>query len=130
MPSRLPDGSPPHAWGSPAEPVLDDIPLRFTPTRVGITQGPSAHDRTSAVHPDTRGDHTLSRHASATPFGSPPHAWGSPRQVPASGWRLRFTPTRVGITPPPSTAAPLRSVHPHTRGDHWMATYNSPHAGG
>src|SRR5260221_382999 len=50
--------------------------------------------------------------------GSPPHAWGQLLPVPPPPPRQRFTPTRVGTTPPGTSRAARVSVHPHNpRGD-------------
>ena len=53
--------------------------------------------------------------------GSPPHAWGR-RALPCRRVRnSRFTPTCVGKTRPLPSPCPLRSVHPHMRGEDYHA---------
>ena len=92
---------------------------RFTPTRVGNTP-------TAGI-------------GSPCDNGSPPHAWGIPtaarpirrtravhphtrgEYVDGSYHRRgggRFTPTRVGNTPPSPAMTVQASVHPHTRGEY------------
>ncbi len=111
-------GSPPHAWGSLELVTQAERQLRFTPTRVGITEALSKHQDLQAVHPHTRGDHKGFSADQTLVTGSPPHAWGS-QYVEAPDFEiLRFTPTRVGITLSVSDSSTVSSVHPHTRGDH------------
>ena len=52
-------GSPPHAWGSLELGFVEKLLRRFTPTRVGITTDSPARTADIAVHPHTRGDHSL-----------------------------------------------------------------------
>ena len=49
--------------------------------------------------------------------GSPPRAWGRPLGGRHAPLALRFTPTRVGTAPCPSTCDLVLAVHPHARGD-------------
>ena len=49
--------------------------------------------------------------------GSPPRAWGRPYDVARFHAALRFTPERVGTTPPARYLCPAPAVHPHARGD-------------
>ena len=50
--------------------------------------------------------------------GSPPHAWGIPRQCRAGVRHLRFTPTCVGNTATYYGWHPPEPVHPHMRGEY------------
>ncbi len=144
-------GSPPRAWGSRRTTTSPSLPKRFTPTRVGITDVSGAVRSHSAVHPHARGDHGDGIQPGGFGLGSPPRAWGSRAAYSNSARRLRFTPTRVGITlsgarrgaaecgsPPrawgsrwlcPPGLAPS-PVHPHARGDHWrLPTRRRPNDG-
>ena len=91
----------------------------------------------SPVHPHVRGDDTSGRARKNARSGSPPRAWGRLRLTsennarsgsPPRAWgrlgergfgvlMLRFTPTCVGTTRKRGRTRPLRSVHPHVRGD-------------
>ena len=130
-------GSPPHAWGSQLEPHGNSPMGRFTPTRVGITSQPRASLAASAVHPHTRGDHSILTAHSRNRNGSPPHAWGSLEYAVYRLYKWRFTPTRVGITELLITHFSPPPVHPHTRGDHFISSLlffyiggSPPHAWG
>ncbi len=91
------DGSPPRAWGQRRMLLVHDKRCRFTPTCVGTTQ--HANTMLSGVS------------------GSPPRAWGQLPPPAVSTRQPRFTPTCVGTTLDHLTALPVRSVHPHVRGD-------------
>ncbi len=114
-------GSPPRAWGSLYGLTLSLDLLRFTPTRVGITRWSARHPPGRAVHPHARGDHGPWVGSASRRAGSPPRAWGSHEQEVRLNWRLRFTPTRVGITLCAAPASGRAAVHPHARGDHAAA---------
>ncbi len=90
-----------------------------------------------AVHPHTRGEHTLPRGLDVKAGGSSPHTWGTPARC--SHWyrRRRFIPTHVGNTVERSQELAGQPVHPHTRGEHctsplWSTflTGSSPHTWG
>ncbi len=55
-------------------------------------------------------------------LGSPPRAWGQSEGGDRLAGDVRFTPTRVGTMPKPSTPASRTSVHPHARGDNLLAS--------
>ena len=95
-----PGGSPPHAWGPQTPRTARAKILRFTPTRVGTTLGTDSKRVVLSVHPHTRGDHASSHFSTVIGAGSPPHAWGPRHVQDRAGERFRFTPTRVGTTPP------------------------------
>ncbi len=78
--------------------------------------GPRA--RGCSVHPHARGDHSARKASTLANSGSPPRAWGSPEAHFDAAIRVRFTPTRVGITRARRVACCHSSVHPHARGDH------------
>ncbi len=115
---QVPCGSPPLAWGTRV--VQDQAGLggRFTPTRVGNTEGPYASSRSLAVHPHSRGEHAWSRMKQAWEDGSPPLAWGTPRHRGGGMAGGRFTPTRVGNTADSQAQLAGNAVHPHSRGEH------------
>ena len=113
-------GSPPRAWGSPTQGSITKSVVRFTPTCVGITVFPGPEQNTLTVHPHVRGDHLYNGGVPVVPNGSPPRAWGSRADSGRNWWRLRFTPTCVGITVAGQSRELQKTVHPHVRGDHWI----------
>src|SRR3989442_1789003 len=96
---------------------------RFTPTRVGNTAGRCCCCRASAVHPHTRGEYTVPRSLLVRLLGSPPHAWGILQRPAGVFYSARFTPTRVGNTPPVKAGPRVMPVHPHTRGEYVGRTF-------
>ena len=110
-------GSPPRVWGPLPHGQRRHHARRFTPTRVGTTTGPSGPCSASTVHPHACGDDRRGGHPRDWGGGSPPRVWGRP---PRRTWyraARRFTPTRVGTTPRPSSRRRTRPVHPHACGD-------------
>src|SRR5438309_1331531 len=71
-----------------------------------------------SVHPHTRGEYYAADDGTTSKIGSPPHAWGIRACPEGRDRRARFTPTRVGNTPPIRTFLTLQTVHPHTRGEY------------
>src|SRR5207302_427067 len=71
-------GSPPHAWGILVSTATIQIGMRFTPTRVGNTDGGERGRDSGTVHPHTRGEYGTPPLKPSVAFGSPPHAWGIP----------------------------------------------------
>ena len=72
-------GSTPRAWGASRTERSVQIPLRFTPTRVGSISRGRLRGNLSSVHPHARGEHGsrwfLLRNRRQC--GSPPRAWGA-----------------------------------------------------
>ncbi len=93
-------GSPPHAWGHQCRAVPILYPGRFTPTRVGTSSCSRALLCSIAVHPHTRGDIRAGEADPSRIPGSPPHAWGHLVHQRLGCLHGRFTPTRVGTSPP------------------------------
>ena len=75
--TRRDRGSSPHAWGTPMFGNLWAANRRFIPTRVGNTRYRVAPRSAGAVHPHTRGEHSLAPFRMPTSTGSSPHAWGT-----------------------------------------------------
>ena len=130
-------GSPPHAWGSRVVSLHRGRVRRFTPhawgsplfkhlagQASGSPPPPGDHHSRAPTpplnlgSPHTRGDHFSVVCRKLVPHGSPPHAWGSRGCGAERDGRIRFTPTRVGITRAVGRTGRGYSVHPHTRGDH------------
>ena len=111
---------------------------RFTPTRVGKTSlgsGPGIYNRGSpprvwgkrvwvnlntlysTVHPHACGENEQRGYDVDRFIGSPPRVWGKLGLVAQVGQGYRFTPTRVGKTPPPTPSSRGSAVHPHACGE-------------
>ncbi len=104
-------GSPPHAWGIPPARIPCYCVCPVHPhTRGEYCQHNTLYLPIHPVHPHTRGEY-------------------STVAVLADG-AARFTPTRVGNTPPHSAPPPAQSVHPHTRGEYAQVERNAPKASG
>ena len=71
-------GSPPRAWGGPAQRPAEQRQIRFTPTCVGRTTPPRKTPPWWSVHPHVRGEDMLGLQRSSRQVGSPPRAWGGP----------------------------------------------------
>ena len=97
--------------------------MRFTPTRVGNTRSRPRGTSRCSVHPHSRGEHGRAFLVYALAIGSPPLAWGTLHLAAGLTRRLRFTPTRVGNTQPPSRSRSRAAVHPHSRGEHGLGTH-------
>ena len=110
-------GSPPRAWGRPAQQAGSLPGLRFTPTCVGTTLPAHRAPRMRAVHPHVRGDDQVIGRAGRRAAGSPPRAWGRRCRGRRTRRQRRFTPTCVGTTRAERTRRLRRAVHPHVRGD-------------
>src|SRR5208337_3331642 len=123
-------GSPPRAWGQPGVSACAPFAVRFTPTRVGTTIEGQVGTTTPPVHPHARGDNICTGGSGWTHSGSPPRAWGQPRQPPLLLRPTRFTPTRVGTTRPPKSTMGRSSVHPHARGDNLRCPSGPRHGKG
>ena len=90
---------------------------RFTPTRVGKSNTVSAWVLVMVVHPHTCGEITRQQPNFKRFSGSPPHVWGNHNRRVCRVAGGRFTPTRVGKSPPPGISARWWPVHPHTCGE-------------
>ena len=115
--SATTSGSPPRVWGQLPG---GDVRLpggRFTPTRVGTTRCRGRFPPGPAVHPHACGDNRATATTCCGILGSPPRVWGQPVDEIAHQLHARFTPTRVGTTPPGCSTAVARPVHPHACGD-------------
>ncbi len=115
------NGSSPHTWGTLGNRRRFSAPRRFIPTHVGNTCCCLQPKTWRTVHPPTRGEHVILCRIVLFFFGSSPHTWGTPIEGLPPRIITRFIPTHVGNTPGQSSRSPGRSVHPHTRGEHFRA---------
>ncbi len=119
-------GSPPRAWGRAATRSTGRRSRRFTPTRVGTSRKCVSPHRCPPVHPHARGDEGSGGGLSVQSYGSPPRAWGRVIEVVDVRREPRFTPTRVGTSPPRPQPVALFPVHPHARGDEQLTLESAP----
>ena len=111
--------------------------VSFIPARAGNTARYRLPSRTSAVHPRSRGEHTL-MFTHALPYtGSSPLARGTHRFHEHRDQQCRFIPARAGNTCCRRSAHRSSPVHPRSRGEHgrdpgesWLAAGSSPLARG
>ena len=111
-------GSSPHAWGTQSGIHFRRRFYRFIPTRVGNTFAAAWALLGTPVHPHTRGEHLQAILRTSANSGSSPHAWGTPLYPATYSLGRRFIPTRVGNTTANQAIDRVKSVHPHTRGEH------------
>ena len=111
-------GSSPLARGTLAIslPFLPDV--RFIPARAGNTPEPRRPRCCFAVHPRSRGEHSVQDGIYGTQDGSSPLARGTPIGRPRLLRHHRFIPARAGNTCLQKTDAPEPTVHPRSRGEH------------
>ncbi len=111
------DGSPPRAWGGRIQPKPAHLAGGITPTCVGRTPAGPLRASRGGDHPHVRGEDRAPPAADARFSGSPPRAWGGPRERRHPPRRRRITPTCVGRTcaGPRSDSRP--ADHPHVRGE-------------
>ena len=92
--------------------------LRFIPARAGNTRGRRGSRAPTAVHPRSRGEHSIRRQRSSAGAGSSPLARGTPSIWWTLGGVLRFIPARAGNTCRTWRRTLPASVHPRSRGEH------------
>ena len=110
-------GTPPPAWGQPPGASRRREGLRYTPTRVGTTDGYLTAASGRPVHPHPRGDNRQALPPAQPSVGTPPPAWGQRLHSLRVHVGIRYTPTRVGTTSIGDRPNQSRTVHPHPRGD-------------
>ena len=76
--------------------------------------------RNRTAHPRSRGEHHLRDCNSSRPCGSSPLARGTLVKKERLRNQLRLIPARAGNIRAPSTATPLPSAHPRSRGEHFL----------
>ena len=114
-------GSSPRPWGTPRLHLTQTQQLRLIPTPVGNTGGITWTPTTPPVHPHTRGEHSGSSDLVSLAYGSSPRPWGTRRPRAQAFLEFRFIPTPVGNTRWQSMQPQAMPVHPHTRGEHFIA---------
>jgi len=117
-------------WGRRAACKAPDLQSRFTPTRVGKTRKRSPAPRRTPVHPHACGEDTKRSSTSSSCCGSPPRVWGRHLSKRLCSRPYRFTPTRVGKTPPSPPPSALPSVHPHACGEDILTAAEAQPASG
>ena len=113
-------GSSPLARGTQAELVPGAREVRFIPARAGNTGGVGPRRSRGTVHPRSRGEHHIRAGDAAKLIGSSPLARGTQPVDRAPVREHRFIPARAGNTLPTRPARQAQSVHPRSRGEHWI----------
>ncbi len=125
-------GSPPLAREALVRRADLDRVRRFTPARAGSTPTRTSPRSGPAVHPRSRGKHSVADVADGIARGSPPLAREAPDAEPGQPADRRFTPARAGSTARRNARARRTAVHPRSRGKHsrmWLrssARFGSP----
>ncbi len=114
----LSGGSSPHTWGTRLLNYFRLFPRRFIPTHVGNTSLPGRSIGRVSVHPHTRGEHRIEAAVRRLKIGSSPHTWGTHVGGKRGNFGFRFIPTHVGNTRHRREVTRMKTVHPHTRGEH------------
>ena len=112
------NGSSPHTWGTLSGKRFRDLSRRIIPTYVGNTEGIAKIAGVGRDHPHIRGEHMSQVAQGGRPAGSSPHTWGTQVTRPRDSANWRIIPTYVGNTLSAPRRGPLRTDHPHIRGEH------------
>ncbi len=91
-------GSSPRVWGIRLPMIVNLIPGRFIPTRVGNTATHDCEPDTGTVHPHACGEYVEPGNNSCCDRGSSPRVWGIRGYSERYQHVVRFIPTRVGNT--------------------------------
>ena len=91
-------GSSPLARGTLMREHKKNKVQRFIPARAGNTRGPTREGRRRAVHPRSRGEHSIFNSRPYSSTGSSPLARGTPGRRAAHAHPRRFIPARAGNT--------------------------------
>ena len=114
-------GSSPRAWGIQNASCVSWGCQRFIPTCVGNTPSGRQGWQPCSVHPHVRGEYITAALIIAILVGSSPRAWGIQCDSEEHDQQARFIPTCVGNTLFRSRQAVSSPVHPHVRGEYFMA---------
>ena len=114
---RMPDGSSPHARGTPDIAIVALLDERFIPACAGNAAYPQfiAHDH--RVHPRMRGERTHRHKGIDLYIGSSPHARGTHPRPCRHLCPFRFIPACAGNARALFAAALRAAVHPRMRGE-------------
>ena len=104
--------------------------VRFIPARAGNTLARRRSSVRRAVHPRSRGEHTVADYVGRARDGSSPLARGTRRSGTRSRRPGRFIPARAGNTSRAGSPARARPVHPRSRGEHPSAGGHAPASSG
>ena len=132
-----PNGSSPHARGTPMKIRRDEGHVRIIPACAGNTFPPTHSDEPRTDHPRMRGEHLSKDRSRAVRNGSSPHARGTPLEERPACPPLRIIPACAGNTMPIRPRRRSETDHPRMRGEHWSSIMSptnrsgsSPHARG
>ncbi len=114
----------PHSRGEHPQPMPPKShPVRFIPTHAGNTCSAVRDRDPPAVHPHSRGEHFDVCNLRPAHRGSSPLTRGTHRHRAIKSIAIRFIPTHAGNTLSFLAVPPAPTVHPHSRGEHWVKNY-------
>ena len=101
-----PNGSSPHARGTPKHAPREPVPARFIPACAGNAEPPPGVPREAPVHPRMRGERVAFHSGGGLAHGSSPHARGTPCHAAAAQLLPRFIPACAGNAESPRWQQP------------------------
>ena len=126
-----PIGTPPRLWGKRPHEGPDGEIQRYTPTPVGKTFLPQAHQMMSTVHPHACGENFSAKKKAGRVSGTPPRLWENPVDSTGAPSGNRYNPHACGENSADVILnMPARPVHPHACGENFRATLESVEEGG
>ncbi len=114
-------GSSPRSWGTFKISSLVFIVIRFIPTLMGNVPNNLFQFNFKTVHPHARGERLKRPVEVCYLLGSSPRSWGTSQELPKITDAQRFIPTLVGNVILKYDCEDVYAVHPHARGERFMA---------
>ena len=111
------EGSSPRVWGQAVPKILEKLPERIIPTRVGTSILKLRLLDGLTDHPNACGDKTLQRLSKTYNTGSSPRVWGQVIRTYPRTMYPGIIPTRVGTRKDWAAMQLANQDHPHACGD-------------
>ena len=111
------EGSSPRVWGQAVPKILEKLPERIIPTRVGTSILKLRLLDGLTDHPHACGDKLSSQHLVFYHAGSSPRVWGQDFATAEQNLQHRIIPTRVGTSDKNISENNVSWDHPHACGD-------------